>query len=189
MLDAQPPADDETLASVASRCAGPLPAGLVELWRATFGGRLDYDLDAPVSVAELFHPDSDGYQDLWGWIEQECELAAAHIPGWDGRLTHLPIGGFEYLDRIYVHTAAGPGHGAVVYWQQGLAGDRTGPLAASIHDLFDRLGLERDPWATDEAGSGDALRDAVDALAGSSDPHARSAAGKLRTIVRAAVRS
>ncbi|GIM93063.1 SMI1/KNR4 family protein [Paractinoplanes toevensis] len=194
VLDAQPPVDDETLAEVAARCAGPLPAPLVDLWRTTFGGRLDYDLDAGVSFTELFYPDSDGYRDLWGWIDHECELAAEHRPDWDGRLTHLPFGGFEYLDRIYLHTAPGPEHGAVVYWQQGLppgweltSDDRNGLLAADLTALFDRLALEQDPWATDEADSGDAMRDAIDSLAESSDQHARSAAEKLRHIVRATV--
>jgi hypothetical protein len=191
VLDAQSPVDDETLAAVAERCAGPLPAPLVDLWRVTFGGRLDYQLDSPVSLAELFYPDSDGYRDLWGWIDHETELAAEHQPDWPGRLTHLPIGGFEYLDRVYLQTAAGPGHGGVVYWQQGLppgweltADDRAGLLADSLTSLFDRLALEQDPWEVDEADTGDAMRDAIDSLAESSDPHARSAAGKLRRMVR-----
>jgi hypothetical protein len=192
VLDAQPPVDDETLDEIAARCAGPLPAALVELWRVTFGGRLDYQLDSPVSFTELFYPDSDGYRDLWGWIEHECELAEEHQPDWPGRLSHLPIGGFEYLDRVYTHTAPGPEHGAVVFWQQGLppgweltSDDRTGLLAADLHELFDRLALEKDPWESEDSGA--EMRDAIDALAGSSDPHARSAAARLRAIVRGTV--
>jgi hypothetical protein len=194
VLDAQPPVDDATLAAVARRCAGPLPAPLVDLWRTAFGGRLCYDLraelggaDLAVSFRELFHPGSDDYQDLWGWIEHERELASAD------RLAHLPIGGFEYLDRVYVTTAAGPGHGAVMCWQQGLPagweltrGDRAAPIAADLPALFTQLVLESDPW---EAPSGDGadLRDAVEELSRAGDPRLRSAAGKLRHLVQATV--
>ncbi len=191
VLDARPPVTDDELAAVAERCAGPLPEALVALWRTTFGGRLHYDLradlgghDVPLSFAELFHPGSDGYDDLWGWIEHESGLAAQH------RLVHLPIGGFEYLERAYVRTAAGPDHGAVVYWQQGLpegweltSGDRGGPLAADLRDLFGQLALERDPWQD----GGSALRDAVDELLDSGDPQVRETAEKLRRLVRSAV--
>jgi hypothetical protein len=194
ILDAQPPVDDATLAAVAQRCAGPLPAPLVDLWRTAFGGRLCYDLraelgrdDVAVSFRELFYPDSDDYQDLWGWIEHEQELASG------GRLSYLPIGGFEYLDRIYVTTADGPGHGAVMCWQQGLPagwelteGDRAAPIAADLPALFSQLVLESDPW---EAASGDGadLRDAVEELSRGGDPRLRTAAGKLRHLVQAAV--
>ncbi|WP_446219346.1 hypothetical protein [Micromonospora sp. IBHARD004] len=153
------------------------------MWRTAFGGRLDYDLradldgqDVPVSFTELFYPDSGDYHDLWGWIEHECGLAEEHQPDWSGPLVHLPIGGFEYLERVYVHTAAGPDHGAVVCWRQGLppgwelrAGDRAGRLADDLGALFGQLVLEQDPWGN------------------SGDPHARSAAAKLRRLVRATV--
>ncbi|WP_433461793.1 hypothetical protein [Spirillospora sp. CA-128828] len=115
VLDAQPPIDDAVLGPVAERCAGPLPGPLIALWRTAFGGRLDYDLridldgqDVPLSFAELFYPGSGGYHDLWGWIDHECELAEESWPDWSGQLIHLPIGGFEYLERVYVDTAAGP---------------------------------------------------------------------------------
>jgi hypothetical protein len=200
ILDAQPPIDDATLAAVAERCAGPLPDSLVALWRTAFGGRLDYDLcadldgqDVPVSFTELFYPDSGDYHDLWGWIEHERKLAEEHQPDWSGRLVHLPIGGFEYLDRVYVHTAIGPDHGAVVCWRQGLppgwelhAGDRAGRLADDLGALFGRLMLEHDPWeAQDDPGA--EMRDAIDDLTDSGDPDARAAAAKLRQLVQATV--
>ncbi|MFB4317746.1 ankyrin repeat domain-containing protein [Actinomadura sp. 21ATH] len=203
VLDAQPPIDDAALAAVAERCAGPLPEALVALWRITFGGRLDYDLrgdiggqDVAVSFSELFHPGSDGYHDLWGWIDHECALAEEHRSGWSGRLAHLPIGGFEYLERVYVDTATGPDHGAVDCWRQGLppgwelqTGDRVGRLADDLRALFGRLVLEHDPWTLedDAVEAGTDLRDAVDELAGRADPHARTAAEKLRRLVRATV--
>jgi hypothetical protein len=200
ILEAQPPIDDEVLGAVAERCAGPLPEPLIALWRTAFGGRLDYDLrteldgqDVPLSFAELFYPDSDGYHDLWGWIDHECELAEEHLPDWSGKLVHLPIGGFEYLERVYVDTAAGPDHGAVVCWRQGLppgwelsTGDRTGRLADDLRALFGRLVLDQDPWETD-VDSGAEMRDAIDELGDSGDPDARSAATKVRRLVQATV--
>lgn len=200
IVEAQPAVDDATLAAVAERCAGPLPEALVALWRTAFGGRLDYDLradldgqDVPVSFTELFYPDSGDYHDLWGWIQHECDLAAEHLPGWSGRLAHLPIGGFEYLDRVYVRTLAGPDHGAVVCWRQGLPpgwetrdGDRAGRIADDLPALFGRLELELDPWeVADDTGA--ELRDAIDELAESGDPHAQSAAATLRRLVRGTV--
>lgn len=200
VLDAQPPIDHAVLGAVAERCAGPLPDPLVALWRTTFGGRLDYDLrtdldgqDVPLSFAELFYPDSGGYHDLWGWIDHECELAEESRPDWSGRLVHLPIGGFEYLERVYVHTAPGPDHGIVVCWRQGLppgwelsTGDRSGRLADDLGALFGRLVLDQDPWET-QADTGAEMRDAVDELGSSGDPNARSAAAKLRRLVQATV--
>ncbi|GIH03895.1 hypothetical protein Rhe02_19620 [Rhizocola hellebori] len=201
VLGAQPPVDDATLAAVADRCAGPLPEPLVALWRTTFGGRLDYDLrvdldglDVPLSFTELFYPDSGGYHDLWGWIDHECGLAEEHQPDWSGRLTHLPIGGFEYLDRIYVTTEPGPEHGSVVGWRQGLppgwelsSDDRMGQLAGNLAELFGLLRLEQDPWQVQEPDAGQEMRDAVDDLAADGDRYAKSAAGKLRHLVKAAV--
>ncbi|URM97425.1 hypothetical protein LUW76_25425 [Actinomadura madurae] len=200
ILDAQPPIDDAVLGAVAERCAGPLPDPLIALWRAAFGGRLDYDLradldgqDVPLSLAELFYPDSDGYHDLWGWIDHECGLAEEYQPDWSGGLVHLPIGGFEYLERVYVDTAVGPDHGAVVCWRQGLppgwelsTGDRVGRLADDLRALFGRLVLDQDPW--DRPGdTGAEIRDAIDELGNRGEPDARSAAAKLRRLVRATV--
>ncbi|NDU71753.1 SMI1/KNR4 family protein [Actinomadura sp. DSM 109109] len=200
ILEARPPIDDAVLGAVAERCAGPLPDPLVALWRTAFGGRLDYDLradldgqDVPLSFAELFYPDSDGYNDLWGWIDHERELAEEHSPDWSGGLVHLPIGGFEYLERVYVDTAAGPDHGTVVCWRQGLpagwelsTGDRVGRVADDLHALFGRLVLDQDPWETD-VDTGAETRDAIDELGDSGDPDTRSAAAKLRRLVRATV--
>lgn len=203
VLDSQPPIDATALDAVAARCAGPLPDQLIALWRTAFGGRLDYDLradldgqDVPVSFTELFYPGSGDYHDLWGWIDHECELAEEHLPDWPGRLVHLPIGGFEYLDRVYVHTATGPDHGSVMCWRQGLppgwelrTGDRAARLADDLHALFGLLILEQDPWDVqdDAVEAGGEMRDAVDELADSGDPHARSAAARLRRLVRATV--
>ncbi|QKW32827.1 ankyrin repeat domain-containing protein [Actinomadura sp. NAK00032] len=200
VLDAQPPIDDALLDAVAERCAGPLPDPLIALWRTTFGGRLDYNLSAdldgqnvPLSFTELFYPDSNGYHDLWGWIDHEGMLAQETWPDWSGRLVHLPIGGFEYLERVYVHTAAGPDYGAVDCWRQGLppgweltTGDRVGRLADDLHALFGQLVLDQNPWETADA-TGEKMRDAIDELGESGDPTARSAAAKLRRIVQATV--
>ncbi|BEL12785.1 ankyrin repeat domain-containing protein [Actinoplanes sichuanensis] len=177
ILGARPPIDDETLEAVAARCAGPVPAALAALWRVSFGGRIDYQLDGQISFTELFWPGSDGYHDLWGWIDHEQEA---------GNVRFLPFGGFEYLDRLYADIETG----RVVYWQQGLApgweltdGDRAGGLAADVRALFRQLALEDDPWAGGDADAGADLRDAVDELA---DEHP-AVADKLRDLVRSAV--
>ncbi|GIE81695.1 hypothetical protein Aph02nite_76450 [Actinoplanes philippinensis] len=181
ILEAQPPVDDETLDAVAARCAGPLPEALVALWRVSFGGRIDYQLDGQISFTELFWPESDGYHDLWGWIDHEAD---------SGVVRFLPFGGFEYLDRLYVDTAEGLENGRVVYWQQGLPrgwelteGDRADGLAVDVRALFGQLALEDDPWADGDADAGTDLRDAVDDLA-EEQPRV---AGKLRELVRRAV--
>ncbi|MEU4620161.1 SMI1/KNR4 family protein [Actinoplanes sp. NPDC023801] len=181
ILDAQPPIDDETLQTVAARCSGPLPEALIALWRTSFGGQLDYQLDGQISFTELFYPESDGYDDLWGWIEHETGSEPCRF---------LPFGGFEYLDRLYVDTADGPGNGSVVYWQQGLPpgwelrqGDRADGLAPDVRALFGQLALEDDPWESGDADAGTEMRDAIEELSG---PEPR-VAGKLRDLVRAAV--
>ncbi|GAB7038481.1 MULTISPECIES: SMI1/KNR4 family protein [Catenuloplanes] len=178
ILDARPPVTDDELAEVAARCGGPVPAGLAALWRTSFGGGLDYDLTVPLggadralSLRELFHPGSDDYHDLWGWIEE------------DGPPGYLPFGGFEYLDRVYAHLPTGE----VFAWQQGLppgwelaGGDRAGAVAADVPALFAQLALEQDPWETDDPDHGIDLRDVVDGLpAALRDP--------LRALARSAV--
>jgi hypothetical protein len=179
---AQPALSEARLAEIAAVCAGPLPASLLALWRLTAGGRLAYDLtltmhgqSEAISWCELFFDGSSGYRDLQGWIDHELELAeeAATEAGtaWSGRLDYLPIGGFEYCDRVYVVTRPGPEHGAVVAWKQGLppawkhrlhapgvarvADDLAGALAA--------LALDDDPLApTDPYFAGAPLLDYLD---------------------------
>ncbi|GGN19431.1 hypothetical protein FHR83_003952 [Actinoplanes campanulatus] len=178
ITEAEPPIDGETLAAVAARCSGTIPVELVALWRTAFGGRLDYDLDAPVSFSEVFGS-HDGYHDLWGWIDHEAELAGSP------KLRYLPFGGFEYLDRLYVDTHGG---GAVVYWQQGLppgweleTGDHADALASGLTELFGRLALEEDPWNGGDSGL--ELRDAIDEL-GDESP---DVAQKLRDLARSTI--
>jgi hypothetical protein len=197
ILEAQPAIDEATLDAVAERCAGPLPEQLIALWRTAFGGRLDYDLHVPIdghveqlSFSELFYPGSRDYHDLWGWIDHECGLTPESPLD---RLVHLPIGGFEYLERIYVDTVPGPDHGAVVCWRQGLppgwerrSDDHAGQIADDLHALFGQLFLAQDPWQ-DPAGVGSEMCEAIDELGAVDDPLARSAAAKLRRLVQATV--
>ncbi|MDP9795273.1 hypothetical protein J2S43_003785 [Catenuloplanes nepalensis] len=178
ILDARPPVTDDELTEVAARCGGPVPAGLAALWRTSFGGGLDYDLtvtlgaaEQALSLRELFYPGSDGYHDLWGWIEE------------DGPPGYLPFGGFEYLERVYAHLPTGE----IYAWQQGLPpgwelaeGDRAGAIAADVPALFAQLTLEQDPWETDDPDHGIDLRDVLDEL----PPALRD---PLRGLVRSAV--
>jgi hypothetical protein len=109
-----------------------------------------------LSWAELFYDGSDHYRDLQGWIEheQECAETAATEDGetWNGTLRYLPIGGFEYCDRIYVATEPGPRAGSIVAWKQGLPGwthalqqDGIATIAPDLHAAFAALCLETDP--------------------------------------------
>jgi hypothetical protein len=203
ILDAQPPIDEASLAAVAARCAGTVPAELVALWRTAFGGRLEYDLTAEfqggparLSFTELFFPGSEGYHDLWGWIDHQEELekeaAQERRERWSG-VGALPFGGFEYLDRLHALVAPGNGYGSVVAWTQGLppawtfrlneASETT--IASDVRALFQRLMLEKDP-ATDGDPTGVALLEAIDDVAGLG-AMGRSAAEKLRSLVQSAV--
>ncbi|MEN4920173.1 SMI1/KNR4 family protein [Achromobacter spanius] len=163
LIGVQPPLSDARIAEIEAACEGPLPQALLELWRLTAGGELAYDLRArmdgneeALSWSELFYDGSDQYRDLRGWIEheQECaEEAAAEDGGvWNGRLRYLPIGGFEYCDRIYVAMEPGPRAGSVVAWKQGLPGwthalqqDGIATVAADLYGAFAALCLETDP--------------------------------------------
>src|SRR5215831_12110061 len=184
ILEAQPPVDDVTLARIAKKCAGPLPEDLIALWRTSFGGTLGYDLrasfkdqEASLSFTELFFPGSDGYRDLWGWIEHEEELAqeSAEEQGksWAGVLDAVPFGGFDYAERLYAIVSPGRDHGAVLAWMQGLPPawifrlheDSVASLCDSVRALFRMLVLEVDPETGGEEGSGRHMLEAIDHLA------------------------
>ncbi|MGE6920228.1 SMI1/KNR4 family protein [Achromobacter kerstersii] len=163
LIAVQPPMSDARIAEIESACAGPLPQALRDLWRLTAGGELAYDLRAQMdgneealSWSELFYDGSDHYRDLQGWIEheQECAEEAATDDGetWNGTLRYLPIGGFEYCDRIYVATEPGPRAGSIVAWKQGLPGwthalqqDGIATIAPDLLAAFAALCLETDP--------------------------------------------
>ncbi len=182
IFDAQPPMPAQQIAAVQALCEGPIPDALVALWQLTAGGRLDYDLTLEmngnleaISWSELFWDGSDGYHDLQGWIDHEQELAqeAAQENGtpWNGKMTHLPFGGFEYLDRIYAVVEPGAEHGHVVAWKQGLPPawthalhqDSINTVARDLHGAFAALRLNEDPLApTSDYFSGQTLLQYLD---------------------------
>ncbi|KQV98010.1 hypothetical protein [Rhizobacter sp. Root1221] len=166
IFDAEPPMPEARMASIEALCAGPVPEALLALWAQTAGGRLDYDLSVAmnsniesVSWSELFWDGSNGYRDLQGWIEHEQELAeeAADEEGrvWNGKLTHLPFGGFEYLDRVYAVVKPGAEHGSIVAWKHGLPPawthalheDDASTVASDLRGAFAALHLNEDPLA------------------------------------------
>lgn len=206
ITQAQPPITDVQLVRLVELCAAPLPPDLLELWSLCFGGLVDYDVAvrfgdhvAGFSFRELFFPGSDHYRDLDGWIEaqRDYEEEAAEEAGeaHDGRLRYLPIGGFEYLDRLFLDVTGGPTHGEAVAWMQGLPGawrlrlnqDSSAGAAPSLSAFFGTLVLEDDPFApTTEFPSGQEMLEAIDALA-QDGPHGASAAEILRDLVRSSV--
>lgn len=198
VIDAQPPIPDAQLAHVAARLAGPLPADLVALWRTCFGGRLLYDLEAridgveapvPFAFMELFYPSSDHYQTLDGWMDHELDLAR-RVAGERGEplpdtLAYLPIGGFEYLERIYVRVDA-EDHGGVVGWRKALppawndpvGHDAVAHLADDVRALFRALHV-------DVARVGDDLGSAMEFLTEVVEPLREAAGDALADRVRA----
>ena len=205
ILEAQPPIDDEVLQAIGRKCAGPLPHDLIALWRTAFGGTLEYDVranfkdhEASFSFSELFFPNSDGYLDLWGWINHEEELAkeaaAQRGVAWPGALDALPFGGFEYTDRLYAIVRPGSDHGSVCGWMQGLPPawifslhtDSVARMADGVRAFFRTLVLEADPDTGDENATGVRMLEALDDLA-TLGAAGRSAAGKLRDLVHRVV--
>ncbi|MFM9921694.1 SMI1/KNR4 family protein [Variovorax sp. H27-G14] len=182
IFDAQPPMPETQIAAVQAVCAGPIPDALLTLWQTTAGGRLDYDLSLEmngnledISWSELFWNGSDGYHDLQGWIAHELELAeeAAQEQGtpWNGKLTLLPFGGFEYTDRIYAVVEPGAEQGQVVAWKKGLPPawthalheDSVNTIATELHGAFAALHLDEDPLApTSDYFSGQTLLEYLD---------------------------
>ncbi|KAF0806864.1 hypothetical protein A6D6_01228 [Alcanivorax xiamenensis] len=174
IFEAQPPVSEDALRDIRQRIRGTLPDALLSLWRLTAGGRLDYDLrltmhgnQEAISWTELFYHDSDGYRDLPGWIEHEQALAeeACEAGGrdWDGKIGALPIGGFEYCDRIYVVTdqhALDYGHalawkmGLPPAWRHAMHEDGLATIAPTLREAFQCLGLEKDPVSDDSADTG-----------------------------------
>lgn len=166
---AQPPMDAAAIDAVQATCNGPLPPGLLALWRQTAGGFLAYDLDLeidagdgpriePISWSELFYDGSERYRDLSGWIEHELEQAEEVDEDagrtFNGRLDYLPFGGFEYCDRIYAVTAPdAPDRGGILAWKMGLppawapalTEDAVTTFAPDLHAAFAALVLHDDP--------------------------------------------
>lgn len=163
IFDARPPMPEEQITSVQAHCAGPIPPELLALWRLTAGGRIDYDLhlrmngnEEAVSWSELFGDGMDTYHDLQGWIDHEMELAEEAAEAgkpWDGKLTALPFGGFEYTDRIYAVVEPGPDHGHILAWKHGLPQawahalheDGLTTVASDLCAAFESLRLDEDP--------------------------------------------
>ncbi|CAB3772315.1 hypothetical protein GQ57_33305 [Burkholderia sp. MSh2] len=182
IFDAQPPMPADQIAAVAACCHGDIPPALLDLWRVTAGGSLDYDLTLEmnghvegISWGELFYNGSDGYRDLQGWIDHELELAeeAAEDDArpWNGRIDALPFGGFEYCDRIYIVTEPGARDcGHVLAWKQGLPPAWRGAMhedgletvAPDLYAAFGALQLHADPLEPGDSGTGMTLLEYLD---------------------------
>jgi hypothetical protein len=202
ILQPRAPITNEELKLIEARCAGPIPAELERLWRITFGGQLDYGLNVEFdghvhefSFTELFFPGSDHYHDLYGWMDHEVELAKEFAGGRDrsDALAFLPIGGFEYLERICVCTQPGDDYGAVFAYAQGLPPawilnlheNSVARIADDLPSLFRMLDLPQDPRsvAQDDFAPGVELVATIQSI-GEADP---ARAATLMRLVDAAV--
>jgi hypothetical protein len=202
ILNAQPPITDIQLREIEMRVGRSIPAGLISLWRTAYGGRLDYALDvdfdghvAEFSLSELFFPDSEGYHDLWGWIEHEfnCAEEAEDENAKRGVLSFLPFGGFEYLDRVYVCLDEGENYGAVFAWMRGLPPawslrlheDSLARIADDVPALFHMLALEADPFRPDrpEYCSGCEMVDVIEEIRREDEGVADQLADMVRVTV------
>ena len=167
IYNAQPPITDDEIARVERLVGGKLPHDLIDFWKLCYGGDVNYDLFVtygthihPFSFGELFYPGSKRYHDLDGWIEHEQRL-------WDeekqqgnidktSKLDVVPIGGFEYLDRLYVSIKK-ENCGAVYAYSEGippawplrLHENSFARVADNLRQLFDQMFLEEDPERAD----------------------------------------
>jgi hypothetical protein len=190
IVDSPGPIDDATAEEIEAHIGGPIPEGLLALWRASFGGRVDYSVIADVdgtSVAfafqELFSVTPGSYRDIFGWIDHE-EILAADAAEEAGTapapLDYLPFGGFEYLDRFAVKLS-GEERGAVYASHD----DVRVRVADDVPSFFRRLLFERDPVShTDEFVPGLGLVSVLAELAADGSAGA-SAAEKIRKAVAA----
>lgn len=203
IFQAQPPITAVQIDELEKMLGAPIPESLLELWNVAYGGELDYNLNVPLgehaytaSFTELFYPASTGYRDLYGWIENEEELAydAALEQGLPEpeRLRYLPFGGFEYLERLYVDTDPDT-VGTVLIWAKGLPPAWTGRLhddtaatvCGDIPSLFDMIKLDVDPRTADPESypSGLYSLDAIDRLR----PDSEDLAARLEALLVASI--
>jgi len=170
IFDAQPPMTQARIAEVQAACGGPIPAELLDLWRVTAGGRLDYDLRLNMNGSEeaidwrwlFWHGGEDGNDlqlridhEMEGARQADAEASSVGGPRWDGKLTLLPIGGNAEADRIYAVVEPGADHGHVLAWKQGLPTawphemheDGITTIASDLCAAFESLHLDEDPLA------------------------------------------
>ena len=201
IYDAQPPITPAQAAQVEAQIGTAIPAGLRSLWNTAFGGSLGYDLIITedgtwdrLSLVQLFHPTSQDYHTLDGWIDYEKELAEeARGDDFDGILDYLPFGGFEYLERAYVvsrDTAKDPA-GTILYytsyvpeWAR-ITEKEVVVLAPSIDALFDSFAFKANPFEqdVDELSRDTAMLEALDALHADGEAGA-ALCGRLSGLIR-----
>lgn len=198
ILSAQPPITEATLTEIEAVCAGPIPPELKDLWRVSFGGRIDYDLslsldgmDLPFSFTEIYYPESGTLLDFWDRIAEEQAARGGEDSA--APLDYLPFGGFEQHEVLYVCVKPGSDYGSVFAsmdatpWTGalGLKESAAAKVTSDLRALFRKLALHTDPFApdADPLTAGSDMVAEIEAFA-QSEPQRASA---LRDLVRASV--
>lgn len=200
ILDAQPPIDNETIHKIEQHLSGPIPEELLELWKVSFGGELDYNLHlihegepVEISLDQLFYPQSNHYFDLWGWInfkiewhrEQAEEIGSKFVD----KLDYLPFAGYDELIRCYLCVRPGEDYGKVVFWMMGdlwLHPERKGEVASNLREAFSRLSLDRKLAELGDLDDGDDYLYAFETLK-NEGPQGALLANKLQKLVESTI--
>lgn len=201
ILNRQQPISKAQLMEIEKKVDGKVPSELLDLWKVSFGGEVDYDFELTfgdhlykASFRELFYPGSDGYHDLDGWINHELEMAKdvalEHGTPVPTKIPYIPFGGFEYLERFYVSLRPDEYGSVIVYaqgipWKGRLNENSIAVVAGSVAELFDQLTLDEDPFdpASSEHATGKEMAEYVNEL----EYEHPKLAGKLKRLIQSQV--
>ncbi len=167
IFNAQPPMTQSEMRAISEQCLSEIPDALKDLWSFTAGGNLDYELictmegyEEGIGFTELFFNGSNSYRDLQGWIDYEKEMLYEDEYGEDSELKFedlkldlLPIGGYDYSNRIYVDLRPGEKYGRIGAMKLGYPGcsdlmaeDGSCFFGKNLYEAFGQLHLRDDPF-------------------------------------------
>lgn len=176
IFNARPPMTQSEMRAISAQCLSEIPEPLIELWSLTAGGEVNYDLtctmdgyEEGISFTELFFNGSNSYRDLQGWIDYEKEMLYedecsedSELKFEDLKLDLLPIGGYDYSNRIYVDLRPGEKYGRIgvmkLRYPPGcddlMTEDGSCFIGKDLYEAFGQLYLRDDPFNPAEEYSG-----------------------------------